>query len=520
VADLFDDGLDETDRRLREELVAVGNGSYQLERQLCRPGPPCWVQVNVALVHDDKAIRGLVYQLEDVSARKAAEDRAEHMALHDALTDLPNRVLLLDRLEQALAQAARSHRHVGVLFVDLDRFKLVNDSLGHQAGDVVLAEVGQRLRHAVRASDSVARLGGDEFVVLCPEVTSDQDLVHLATTVREAVRRPIQVGDAISHVDASVGISMGAGHEDADLLLRQADQAMYRAKDRGRARIEVFDEDLRARINTRIDTELALRGAAERGEIETWYQPIVDLETGHVTATEALVRWRRPGRGLVMPKEFVHVAEEIGVIEELGTTVLRQAALAAGDLADGPAVSVNVSAKQFVRADFQAVVEEALALSGLAPERLWLELTESAVLDAIDSAARNFQALRDRGVRIAIDDFGTGFSSFAHLRSFPVDLLKVDMTFVTDLEHQSRDRSIVEGILRMAEALGLDVVAEGIETSGQRDLLRGFGCAYGQGFLFARPSPIVVPQVILLPDALPHPRTALGKRVEQGGPPF
>jgi diguanylate cyclase (GGDEF)-like protein/PAS domain S-box-containing protein len=516
VGALFlEDGAEE-DLRQRQALVAAGRGSYRLERQLRRPGPPCWVQVNVALVHDEQATRGLVYQLEDVTARKVAESRAEHMALHDSLTDLPNRVLLLDRLEQALAQAARTGRPVGVLFIDLDRFKVVNDSLGHHAGDTVLAEVGHRLRQVTRASDTVARLGGDEFVVLCTDVATEHDVLQIATTVREAVRQPIHVGGTVTHVDASVGIALGAGHEDADLLLRQADQAMYRAKDQGRDRFEVFDEDLRARVNTRLDTELALRGATERDEIETWFHPIVELETGQVTATEALVRWRRPDRGLVLPGDFVHVAEEVGLIKDIGTTVLRQATLAGAGMVDGPAVSVNVSAHQFVRSDFQAVVEEALALSGLAPQRLWLELTESAVVEAIDTAARSFQALRDQGVCIAIDDFGTGFSSFAHLRNFPVDLLKVDMAFVEELEQAPRDRAIVEGILRMADALHLDVVAEGIETTGQRDLLRVFGCRYGQGYLYSRPSPIFAPQVTPLSTAVPPPRGADPQRVERG----
>jgi diguanylate cyclase (GGDEF)-like protein/PAS domain S-box-containing protein len=514
ITTLFDDDLAEDDSQARADLVAMAAGSYALERRLARPGAPSWVQVSVALVRDESGAQALIHQLEDVTARRLAEDRAEHMALHDGLTDLPNRVLLLDRLRQALAQATRSGRGVGLLFLDLDRFKVVNDSLGHHAGDLVLVEVARRLRRTARAVDTVARLGGDEFVVLCTEIRSQADVLALATVLRQAVNKPMDVEGTLTEVDASVGIAFAHGDEDPEAVLRRADQAMYRAKDRGRARAEVFDDALRDRVTHRLDTELALRGAAERGEIEAWFQPIVDLETEQVVACEALARWRRPGRDLVMPGDFVHIAEEVGLIKDIGTAVLRQAVFGAAELDDGPAVSVNVSPRQFVRADFRAVVEEALAASGLPPERLWLELTESALADALDSAARSFQQLRERGVRVAIDDFGTGFSSFSHLRYFPVDLIKVDMTFIADLTSSPRDRAIVESMLRMAEALHVDVVGEGIETPEQRDLLRIFGCRYGQGYYYARPSPVL--GALRGTVELPSPRATTAGRVQQG----
>jgi len=507
---LFSDHLGAEEHWLRRELLEEGRGSYQLERRLARAGAACWVLVSVAAVADEHGTRGLLYQLEDVTARRLAEERAEHMALHDTLTDLPNRALLLDRLRQALAQANRTGRGVGVLFIDLDRFKVVNDSMGHHVGDALLKEVAHRLRRAARAADTVARIGGDEFVVVVPDVGSERDVLQVADQLRRAVAHAFVVEGGQTLVDASIGVAFGVGHDDPDLLLRQADQAMYRAKDLGRARFEVFDDDLRTRINRRLDTELALRGAVERGEIETWYQPLVELSDVTAVAVEALVRWRRPERGVVVPDEFVRVAEEIGLIEEIGTTVLHQACAAAASLPGRTAVSVNVSPQQFVRSDFRAVVEEALVVSGLAPDRLWIELTESAVVEAIDSAARAFQALREQGVRVAIDDFGTGFSSFSHLRDFRVDLIKVDRSFIHDLRSSSHDRAIVQGIVRMADALRLDVVAEGIETTDQRDLLRVYGCRYGQGFLFARPSPIAVPQVA---PVIPGPRA-----VEQEAP--
>ncbi len=493
VADLFDDDLTADDAELRAELLGGRSGSYFLERRLKRDGTPVWVQTSVALVRDDAGAQALIHQLEDITARRLAEDRAEHMALHDPLTDLPNRVLLMDRLRQALAHAARTRHGVGVLFIDLDRFKVVNDSLGHHVGDMVLKEVARRLSRTARTVDTVARLGGDEFVVLVTDVASADDVVKLADVLREVVSRPMSLAGLDTDVDASVGIAFGVGHEDPEVLLRHADQAMYSAKDRGRARAEVFDDDLRTLITQRLDTELALRGAVERGEVVTWFQPIVELETEQVVAAEALARWSRPGRGLVLPQEFIHVAEEVGLIKDVGTSVLHQALQQAAAVPGGPAVSINVSARQFVREDFRAVVEEALAESGLPPERLWLELTESALVEAFDVAARSFQELRHLGVRIAVDDFGTGFSSFSHLRRFPVDLLKIDKSFVADLTTSARDRAIVEGMVRMADALGVDMVGEGVETRQQRDLLRAIGCRYAQGFLYARPAPFLAP---------------------------
>ena len=457
-----------------------------------------WVKVSIAEIEDEQA-GGLLYKLEDITARRLAEARVEHLAFHDPLTNLPNRLLLLDRLKQALLQASRQGRGVAVLFIDLDRFKFVNDSLGHHAGDAVLTEVGLRLSQSIRSGDTVSRIGGDEFVVICPDVGGSSDVHRIAESIQAAVARPIEVGEQVASVDASIGIAFGLGHDDAELLLRNADQAMYLAKDRGRARYEVFDDDLRYRIHQRLDRELALRDAVELDQIETWYQPIVDLQNHKVVATEALARWRRPDRGLVMPADFIALAEEVGLIKGIGSTVLNQACRAATGLGQGMAVSVNVSARQFVQDDFGDVVKRTLAETGLPPEQLWLELTESAVLHAIDSAARTFQELRALGVRLAIDDFGTGYSTFTHLRAFTVDLLKIDLTFIRDVESSDHDRAIVEGIVRLADSLNLDVVAEGIETPSQRDLLRGMGCRYGQGYLFSKPAPTASPTLQFAP---------------------
>ncbi|TFC49910.1 bifunctional diguanylate cyclase/phosphodiesterase [Cryobacterium sp. TMT2-17-1] len=483
-----------------EEMESAGlegpSTRQRIDRRMRHEGnQETWVKVSIAEIFEGDQAGGLLYQLEDITARRLAEARVEHLAFHDPLTNLPNRLLLLDRLKQALLQASRQGRGVAVLFIDLDRFKFVNDSLGHHAGDTVLNEVAIRLRQSIRAGDTVSRIGGDEFVVICPDVGGSEDVHRIADSIQAAIARPITIGDQSASVDASIGIAFGLGHDDAELLLRNADQAMYLAKDRGRARYEVFDDDLRYRIHQRLDSELALRDAVELGQIESWYQPIVDLQDHKVVATEALARWRRPERGLVMPGDFIALAEEVGLIKGIGSTVLGQACRAARGLAQGVAVSVNVSARQFVQDDFGDVVKRALAESGLPPEQLWLELTESAVLDAIDSAARTFQELRSLGVRLAIDDFGTGYSSFTHLRAFTVDLLKIDLTFIRDVESSDHDRAIVEGILRLADSLNLDVVAEGIESTSQRDLLRSMGCRFGQGYLFSKPTPSVHPEV-------------------------
>ncbi|HSP74595.1 MAG TPA: EAL domain-containing protein [Cryobacterium sp.] len=493
--------VENVDAGLADDAGHGGASTRQrLDRRMRHGGiQETWVKVSIAEIFDDDHAGGLLYQVEDITARRLAEARVEHLAFHDPLTNLPNRLLLLDRLKQALLQGSQQGRGVAVLFIDLDRFKFVNDSLGHHAGDTVLTEVALRLRQSIRSGDTVSRIGGDEVVVICPDVGGSEAVHRIADAIQAAIARPIPIGDQSASVDASIGIAFGLGQNDAELLLRNADQAMYLAKDRGRARYEVFDDDLRYRIHQRLDSELALRDAVELGEIETWYQPIVDLQDHRVVATEALARWRRPERGIVMPGDFIALAEEVGLIKGIGSTVLGQACRAATGLEPGMAVSVNVSARQFVQDDFGDVVKRALAESGLPPEQLWLELTESAVLHAIDSAARTFQELRGLGVSLAIDDFGTGYSSFSHLRAFTVDLLKIDLTFIRDVESSDHDRAIVEGILRLADSLNLDVVAEGIETPSQRDLLQGMGCRYGQGYLFSKPAPSASPALALTP---------------------
>lgn len=438
--------------------------------------------------------RGFILTLTDITARTVAEDRAAHMAVHDDLTGLPNRHLLVDRLHQALAQS----RRVAVLFLDLDRFKDINDRLGHRAGDRVLVEVGERLRELCEGSGTVARLGGDEFVVVVPHLRADGDARAVAAAIRGALRTPIDLDGTVVTVDVSIGIAIGTGDEDPEDLLRSADQAMYAAKDAGRGRHATYDSELQQRITRRLLVAEALPAAIAQADVLPWFQPIVDLGTGAVAAQEALARWSLEGTP-VSPGEFIAVAEESGLIVDLGRHLMRESLRRAAALPGGPAVSINLSARQFATGQLEQLVEDALEEFGLDPTRLWLELTESALVEAVDVAAATFKRLRRSGVRVAIDDFGTGFSSLVHLRSFEVDVLKVDMRFVQEVDVNQRDARIVSGVVGLATSLGIEVVAEGVETAAQHRVVRELGCRYGQGYWYARPDAAFHPALVTVP---------------------
>ena len=421
-----------------------------------------------------------------------------HRALHDPLTGLANRHLYLQQLDDALRRAALDDRakNVAVVFLDLDGFKYVNDALGHHVGDALLVEVAARLNEAVRDGDLTARFGGDEFALLCPDVHGSQDVMLLGERVNEALAGPIRVGDAELHISASVGVAIAErGADDGEALLRDADAAMYAAKQRGRARCELFDEQLRERITDRMRVERDLRPALERGEFEVHYQPIVALQDSRVVAVEALLRWRHPERGLVLPSDFVRIAEETGLIVPIGAFVLDEACrqLSTWDAQGGPlagiTMSVNLSARQLPHADLLHAVDAALAGHAIEPRRLTLELTESMLMEAGGAPARAIASLRSRGIRVALDDFGTGYSSLSYLQRFPLDELKLDRAFVSGLGLGGREDAITGAVLSMAAALGITVVAEGIELDAQRNVLRRLGCPLGQGYLFARPAP-------------------------------
>ena len=415
----------------------------------------------------------------------------EQQLLLDALTGLPSRLQLMSRLQTALARLDRTGHKVAVLFIDLDRFKVVNDSLGHHAGDRLLLAVTERLRKAVRRHELPARFGGDEFVLVCEDVADLEDAVAVAERLINALALPFELDGSQAHVAASVGIAL-TGDPDAspDDLVRDADAAMYRAKEAGGGRWSVFDQVVRNRAVARQTIETALRTAIADDELVVHFQPEVSVATGDIVGVEALVRWQRPGHGIVSPADFIPIAEETGLIVPIGEWVLHEACRQASLFDDGRLViRVNVSARQLAEPGLAETVKAALISSGLPPERLCLEVTESVVLEDGDRSVAALEALRDIGVRVSLDDFGTGYCSLSYLRRLPIDSLKIDRSFVRGLGHEADDDSIVTLVIDLARALGVSVVAEGVETEEQLAGLRARGCDTMQGFLFAKPGP-------------------------------
>jgi diguanylate cyclase (GGDEF)-like protein len=436
--------------------------------------------------------RSINYAIE----RKRVEVELAHQALHDALTGLPNRGLFLDRLAQALARIGRHSSALAVLFCDLDRFKVVNDSLGHGAGDMLLVDVARRLEDVLRAGDTAARFGGDEFVILCEDISGAHQAIAVADRVSEVLAAPFVVGDDEVFVRTSIGIAMAAGQQARpESLVRDADAAMYRAKERGGGVYEVFDDEMRARAVKRLEIENALYRALDRGEFLLHYQPQVSLATGAVAGLEALVRWQHPERELVMPGEFIASAEETGLIIEIGEWVLREACEQAARWAllrgAGPPVrlSVNLSARQCAHPDLVGLVATALRESGVDPATICLEITETAVMADMEATVEVLDQLRALGVTLAIDDFGTGWSSLRALQRFPVDEVKIDKSFIDGMARDPQEAAIVAAIISLSHALGLRTVAEGIESVSQVDRLRALGCDLAQGYFFWRPAP-------------------------------
>ncbi len=438
-------------------------------------------------------LQALANVLADALERQATEDRIRHRALHDALTGLPNRVLFLDRLDQALSRQRRSKSAAGVLFLDLDDFKLVNDSLGHQVGDELLAAVAPRIKQAVRASDTVARFGGDEFGILLENVSGDREAVETAQRIAAVFTRPFVLAGREHFVTTSTGIAIARGGELAEELIRDADAAMYRAKEHGRARYELFDEVMRSRAIARLRVENDLRRALERHELRLDYQPIITLHGHQIVQVEALLRWDHPERGIVSPSDFIPVAEENGLIEPIGRWVLEQACRQAVEWQTGRpgaapvCMSVNLSTIQVAKRGVADAVAEVLAVTHLPPHCLSLEVTESAMLRDVATLADSLHALKALGLRIVLDDFGTGSSSLGYLTHLPLDAIKVDRSFVDGLGHDRRDTAITQAIVAMAQALSLQVVGEGVETEEQAEALSALGCQLAQGFLFAPP---------------------------------
>jgi diguanylate cyclase (GGDEF)-like protein len=423
-----------------------------------------------------------------------SEGRLAFLAQFDALTGLPNRALLADRFSQMIVQARRHAKPLGVLFIDLDDFKLVNDSLGHAGGDELLKETARRLQSSVRAGDTVARISGDEFAVILGDLARPDDAAIVAQKIIDRLAAPVSVRGHEVFVTASIGIAaFPADGSDAEALLGAADAAMYRAKQSGRNAYQFFTADINQRTRARAQLGSELRRALERGEFALAYQPKFDLRSGRPCAAEALLRWRHPERGLVPPVEFIPVLEETGLIVQVGEWVLRRACedLKAWQAAGLPPmqVAVNLSARQFRQQDLHARIRDLVSAAGVAPEMIELEITESQLMQDPDHAKRVIQALSDGGIGVAIDDFGTGYSSLSYLTRFPVSALKIDRSFVADVLSDRAAAAIVRTIIDMAHTLGFIVIAEGVETEAQALLLRGLGCEQAQGYFFAKPQP-------------------------------
>lgn len=448
-------------------------------------------------------LQSLANVLADAIERQTIEDDIRHRALHDSLTGLPNRVLFLDRLEQALARLRRSQSLAAILFLDLDHFKLVNDSLGHHVGDELLMATAPRLAQSVRSSDTVSRFGGDEFGILLEDIAGEHDAIEMAERIAAMFTRPFVLGGSEHFVTASIGIAVARGGELPQELIRDADAAMYRAKERGRARYELFDELMRARAIARLRVENDLRRALERGELRLAYQPIASLADGRTVGVEALLCWEHPERGDVPPAEFISVAEEIGLIEPIGRWVLeqvcRQAARWCRETPDArpPGVSVNLSAAQVANPALPDLVRSSLDASGLDPACLSLEITETTTLRELDGLIEVLAALKAIGVRLVLDDFGTGRSSLAYLTRLPLSGLKIARSFVAGVGIERGDTAVTEAIIAMSRALSLEVCADGVDSPAQAEALVGLGCGLGQGEHCGRPlNPEEVPSVL------------------------
>ncbi|CAG0959233.1 hypothetical protein ARNL5_00781, partial [Anaerolineae bacterium] len=432
--------------------------------------------------------------LNDITERKRLEEQLAHQALHDSLTGLPNRVLFLDRVAHALARTGRHRSVVAVLFIDLDDFKIVNDTMGHSAGDELLRQVASRLAVPLRSSDTCARLGGDEFAVLLEDPTSPSTARNVAERILGTLRETFEIGGKGTFIGASIGIAITSGSEDASELVRNADLAMYVAKTSGKHRATVFDPSMHSRVMRRAEMHQELRGAVERNEFSLDYQPIVALDSQETIGFEALVRWEHPVRGRIPPGEFISVAEQSGVIVALGEWIRRTACMECASWGAAPdghemSVTVNVSARELREPGFVRGLRTLLRETGLAPHRFVIEMTESVLVGNDASTIEQLRAMKELGVMLAIDDFGTGYSSLAYLNQFPVDIIKIDKSFIDHLGNGTDESPLSRAVVSLGSVLSIRTVAEGIETEEQYERLREFGCPLGQGFLFARPLP-------------------------------
>jgi diguanylate cyclase (GGDEF)-like protein/PAS domain S-box-containing protein len=483
-----------------------------------RDGSSFPVSFTCSPIVDSNVVVGAVMAFRDITERKAFEERLSHQAFHDALTGLPNRRVFLDRLEHALRRSQRDHGIHAVLFIDVDRFKIANDSLGHQAGDHLLMAIADRMRVLLRPVDTLARFGGDEFTVLLEDVASVDDATTVARRILDTLHTAIVVPGGHEVVaSVSIGIALSAGRASADDVLHDADVAMYQAKTRGAGRFAVFDAGaMGARSSDRVDLEADLRRAIQTTGIEVFYQPLVRVDSREVSGAEALVRWRHPERGLLGPADFIALAEESGLILPLGRMVLEEACRQARIWRESTGrpwrVSVNLSARQFQSPDLLADVRRILSVTGVDPAQICLEITETVAVQDLEHTIGTLNELKRLGVKLAIDDFGTGYSSLSYLKRFPVDVVKIDRVFVKDLGESRVDSAIVAAVIDLAGVVGMQVVAEGVETIEQLNHLEMLGCAIVQGFLFGRPVPEPEMTRLLRPleDSIPLPLAIAG----------
>lgn len=474
-----------------------GTQVYEANVQSADKGRRDVVFYKATFNNTDGTLGGMVGVILDITERKQAESDAWQHANFDSLTGLPNRRLLYDRLQQELAHAQRSQQRLAVMFIDLDRFKEVNDSLGHRSGDLLLIQAAQRIQSLLRESDTVARQGGDEFVVILPQLMSDADVGPLAESIMASMAEPFRLGNDEVHISASIGIACYPDDaEHIEALLNCADQAMYDAKNMGRNRFRYFSRDVQQTTLARLQLGRELRLALSEGQLAVYYQPIIELASGQTNKAEALLRWHHPQRGLILPNDFIPIAEDLGLIHALGDWVFRQAAAMAARWQQSRSanaapiqIAVNLSPRQIAHGEVHLSWPGYLAELGLPGRHLCVEITENALLDQRPEIAQHLASLRHAGINIALDDFGTGYSAMGYLKKFAIDGLKIDQSFIRDLLNQPGDRAIVEAIIAMSQKLGIKVVAEGVETPEQQALLQQYGCDYGQGFLFAEALP-------------------------------
>ncbi|HEX6942845.1 MAG TPA: EAL domain-containing protein [Gemmatimonadaceae bacterium] len=469
--------------------------------------PREWSARDVAMLAEFGSIAATELQLRQLlSDREVREQRLRHESVHDPLTGLPNRTLFMRRLSDATHRARRGHDGLfAVLFLDVDGFKLVNDSMGHHVGDEMLVSIAKRLEGCVRGGDIVARLGGDEFAILLERIIDVRDAAMVAERVQEALMTPLQIGGYEHATSASIGVALSTGaSEQPEYVLRSADIAMYRAKNTGRGRYEMFDRAMHAEALTRLQIETDLRHAFERDEFFLHYQPIVSLKDGRIIGAEALIRWRHFERGVVSPATFVPVAEDTGLVVPLGRWVLREACQQArtwqSGIANGQpfAMSVNLSVREFAQPDLVKAVASILEETGLPPQSLRIEITESAIIGQKHPAIETVEQLRALGVAIHLDDFGTGYSALSYLHRLPLDAVKVDRAFTSSIDTEERPLHVVRAIISLAHAIGLEVVAEGVTNTRQIELLRDMGCDLAQGFIFSRPCNVEELEALLL----------------------